>query len=53
MTSPRANLAVQQVLAAARLFTEAGFPQQARALRDVVCDYQETAAKRHYEERTA
>jgi len=53
MSSSRTNLAVQQVLAAARLMDAEGYTDQARTLRAVVCDYQEEAAKRHYERRTA
>jgi len=47
-SAARANLAVQQVLAAARLFEEGGFGQQAKLLRAVVCDYHEAAAAQQY-----
>jgi len=49
LTAPKGNLAVQQVLAAARLFADDGYPEHARLLRAVVNDYQEAAAKRFYE----
>jgi hypothetical protein len=44
----RANLAIQQVLAAAHLLADEGYGDQAKLLRAVVCDYQEAAAKRQY-----
>ena len=55
MPDGRANLAIQQVLAAARLLAEDDdYADQIRLLRAVACDVQEVAAKRQYQKpRTA
>jgi len=52
MPKGRANLAIAQVLAAARLLAQDDdYADQVRLLRAVTCDIQEVAAKRQYQKK--